>query len=191
MQRMSHATAHKYLLFRFPSCLWEAMASPGTFDNSRALESDLENIPLRGDGEGVADDNLAAVDQDDVEMLLAVLRARLAPFSETAERDRYFANNEIGDKYDPRVAFIAMYRDGQRRVLEDSVGCLDAEIERRAQHGTTTAGPRQMKRKRAPRSGLPKHHSGTIVGRKAKGQIARKGDAVAICARSYISLGNI
>jgi hypothetical protein len=52
------------------------------------------------------------------------LQRRLAPFTASKGRDQHFANTPASGEFDPRFGFIAMYRDGQRRVLEDAVEAL-------------------------------------------------------------------
>ena len=92
--------------------------------------TNLENIPLRGEAEGAADDRLEDVDEAAQEQLLATLKKRLSPFTATAARDKHFAGSRE-KAHDHRFAMIARYRDGQRRVLEDAVSALEHERRRR------------------------------------------------------------
>eukprot|EP00439_Symbiodinium_sp_Y106_P078382 s226_g17.t1 len=52
---------------------------------------------------------------------------RLVDFTATKTRDRHFASGGAaeGGALDPRIRYIARYRDGQRQVLEDCAKALD------------------------------------------------------------------
>ena len=95
---------------------------------------------------------------EDVELLLATLRRKLLTFAPTADRDARVAAARLGalgegsnsgggggapdgaagggdddGERAARVIFIARYRDGQRRVLEDGVKALEEMLEQFAQ----------------------------------------------------------
>ncbi|CAL1163557.1 unnamed protein product [Cladocopium goreaui] len=61
--------------------------------------------------------------------LSGLLRQLLQEFQETQTRDRHFAAGGdaegVGDKLDPRIRYIARYRDGQRQVLEEGCKALE------------------------------------------------------------------
>ena len=59
---------------------------------------------------------------EEVEMLLSALRPRLARFAATAEEDSRDAAGESGEG---RPQFVAWYREGQRKVLEQAVETLE------------------------------------------------------------------
>ena len=62
------------------------------------------------------------ITEEEVQVLLKVIRSRLAPFTATQARDAHFSRveNVVGGDIDPRVMFVARYRDGQRKVLEEA-----------------------------------------------------------------------
>jgi hypothetical protein len=93
----------------------------------------FEKVPATPDaGLSAADGGLAAADEGDLALLLATVRRKLAPFAATAGRDRHFAAAATGSSgHDPRLGFVAMYRNGQRCVLEEVVAALEAEKRRR------------------------------------------------------------
>ena len=83
---------------QFPTALWTALG-----------------------GEGV---DPSDPDEEDVEVLLATLEHRLAAFTATSERDTHFASSPLDGSFDPRLIYVARYRDSQRLVLEEAVAEL-------------------------------------------------------------------
>ena len=80
------------------------------------------------------------VEWEDVDMLLSTIKGRIRPYMQTEEHDIKMSNmlddgddnnNNNGDgdtknnTKDPRIHFIAMYRDGQRRVLQHVILALE------------------------------------------------------------------
>ena len=86
----------------FPRALWRALADP----TGDPVSSDLDSPP--------------EIDAEAVEVLLATLERKLAPFtaSKTADAD---AARGVAPPYQRSVAF---YRIGQREILEDAVEAL-------------------------------------------------------------------
>jgi hypothetical protein len=84
-----------------PHALWRALADP-----SETASSDSDSPP--------------EIDAEAVEVLLATLERKLAPFiaSKTADAE---AARGVGPPYGRSVAF---YRIGQREILEDAVEAL-------------------------------------------------------------------
>ena len=111
----------------------QVVTEASALDHDAALTFGLDNSGLVATTGAAGDKNdLTSVNEDDLNILLGTLQQRLAPFQATAERDRHFASAGVGSGgHDPRVAFIAMYRDGQRRVLEEVVTSLEGEKARR------------------------------------------------------------
>ena len=93
---------------QFPTELWRALDDPGNFVEGEGGEGPVE------------------VDLDSAEMLLAALTRKLGPFQVTAAYDEEMME---GDEADMRPAFVAMYRCGQRRVLEEAVETLEEMLE--------------------------------------------------------------
>merc|ERR1712113_925190 len=68
------------------------------------------------------------VEGDNVELLLGTLRERLKGFMETKTRDHHFVADGAAEgqaEIDVRIRYVARYRDGQRRVLEEAVKALE------------------------------------------------------------------
>jgi hypothetical protein len=89
-----------------PAPLWRALADP----RSATSSSD-------------SDASVPEVDVEAVELLLATLRARLAPFVASSAADAAAAADDGG-----RAASAAFYRLGQRDILEDAVAGLDTML---------------------------------------------------------------
>eukprot|EP00439_Symbiodinium_sp_Y106_P079150 s226_g17.t2 len=68
-------------------------------------------------------------------------------FTATKTRDRHFASGGAaeGGALDPRIRYIARYRDGQRQVLEDCAKALDGyyRVLKQAAIDNSKPGPRQ------------------------------------------------
>ena len=82
-------------------------------------------VALAGGEPGASVDGALEIGAEEVEMLASTLTQRLIPFAETAARDIEMAQvtDDKGDKALRRV-FAAIYRCGQRIVLEQAVGTL-------------------------------------------------------------------
>ena len=65
------------------------------------------------------------VDFEDVEMLLRTLEGRLQPFLFTKEIDVKLCESKESDF---RERFVAIYRDGQRKTLEDVIHVLNSML---------------------------------------------------------------
>ena len=65
------------------------------------------------------------VDFEDVEMLLRTLQGRLQPFLVTKEIDVQLCESKESDF---RERFVAIYRDGQRKTLEDVIHVLNSML---------------------------------------------------------------
>ena len=113
---------------QFPPEMWAAVSDPVSFVQRR-----------RGGCGASAVHPDVDVDTGDVELVLATLKARLHPFTQTAASDLRLATaasrrclagaccvggGGVGE-HDVRRGFAAMYRDGQRRVLEEAVEALE------------------------------------------------------------------
>ncbi len=85
----------------FPRELWRALADP-----SETASSDSDSPP--------------EIDAESVEVLLATLERKLAPFTASKTADAEAARG-VGPPYGRSVAF---YRIGQREILEDAVEAL-------------------------------------------------------------------
>ncbi|CAJ1444439.1 unnamed protein product [Effrenium voratum] len=64
---------------------------------------------------------------DHIRALSTLVKQRLQDFLETKTRDRHFAAGGAaeGQELDPRIRYIARYRDGQRQVLEECNKALE------------------------------------------------------------------
>ena len=85
----------------FPHALWRALSDP-----SETASSDSDSPP--------------EVDAESVEVLLATLERKLAPFTASISADAEAARG-VAPHYQQSVAF---YRTGQREILEDAVEAL-------------------------------------------------------------------
>ena len=108
---------------QFPAAIWAALSDP------------RKHLALHGGGGDDAGDHAGAeveIDGDDVQLLLVTLQQRLAPFAATAAADARLARalerpgaTDAPPVTDARKVFMAMYRDGQRCVLEEAVETLE------------------------------------------------------------------
>ena len=85
----------------FPRALWRALADP----TGDPVSSDSDSPP--------------EIDAEAVEVLLATLERKLAPFTASKTADAEAARGVVG-----RPASVAFYRIGQRKILEDAVEAL-------------------------------------------------------------------
>ena len=137
---------------QIPTALWHAVSAP--FDYMRTMaNSDVGDHDHDYDHDHDQDHKLdnhngdkkeAAVsihvEWEDVDMLLSTIKGRIRPYMQTEEHDIKMSNmlddgddnnNNNGDgdtknnTKDPRIHFIAMYRDGQRRVLQHVILALE------------------------------------------------------------------
>ena len=128
---------------QIPSRLWRAITQPDMF--SSATSASFPPISASG-GEGekqVAGGASSSAGQvpapieigiEDVELLFETVKRHLGPFAKTKEKDvaRAAASGSPGSAKTPqqvsmddmREIFVARYRDGQRRVLEDAMAML-------------------------------------------------------------------
>lgn len=124
---------------QFEPQMWAALSDPISYLHR------AEHLPC--------EQNVAEIESSDVEMLLSVLRTRLIPFATTASIDSSLAagaphgssvvsveptrqpwqvrmkpEEAVGAYFSSRSAFVAMYRDGQRRVLEQAIETLQTML---------------------------------------------------------------
>jgi hypothetical protein len=102
-------------LEQIPSELWRAVCDPMEYmkqQQEQKMQDGNDQAPV-------------TVDFEDVEMLLHTLRGRLQPFLLTNTQDILLCQASGGD---PRARFVAVYRDGQRRVLEDVILVLEGML---------------------------------------------------------------
>ncbi|CAE7280814.1 set10 [Symbiodinium natans] len=92
---------------QFPAELWLALSSATGTATEEATHLTVEPEHLRS--------------------LASLLQQRLEDFTSTQGRDRHFAagGKAEGGEVDPRIRYIARYRDGQRQVLEDCSKALE------------------------------------------------------------------
>ena len=103
---------------QIPSDLWRAITDPLEY---------MAQGPTSEDAEG--DPDPISVEEEDVRMLLATVQQRLAPFAATQAEDRAGAGAEWPDTPDGvRAMFVNIYRNGQRKVLEDAVTTLEGML---------------------------------------------------------------
>ncbi|CAE7365858.1 secG [Symbiodinium sp. CCMP2592] len=110
---------------QFPAELWLALSSASSRETPAA-------------GEGATH---LAVEPDHLRALSSLLQQRLEDFTATKTRDRHFASGGAaeGGALDPRIRYIARYRDGQRQVLEDCAKALDEMLSQLPEEPEATA----------------------------------------------------
>ena len=121
---------------QIPSTLWRAIGDAVGYLH----ESDGAKGSGEESGEESGEVPAVVVACEDVEMLLQTLQGRLVPFTKTKDVDvglivgskeaKEVLNGDGGEDgvVKARRRFVAMYRDGQRRVLEDVIQVLKSML---------------------------------------------------------------
>jgi len=114
---------------QIPTALWRAVNDPIQYMKDQKEQQTMVNGSSMG-VDGVASEPAPVhVEWEDVDMLLRTVRKQAQPFLLTKNVDTANAanNNSNGSgvlQFGTRAHFISMYRDGQRRVLEDAIVVL-------------------------------------------------------------------
>ena len=101
----------------------DALTTQSAVEESVEVQADLADHPYLGDRKAGGASESAEVDVEAVELLLATLRARLAPFVASSAADAAAAADDGG-----HAASAAFYRLGQRDILEDAVAGLNTML---------------------------------------------------------------
>eukprot|EP00939_MAST-03C_sp_MAST-3C-sp1_P001481 g1481.t1 len=125
--RSDHPDVRRGLVAQIPSSIWRAMSDPLTFATKRRAAEERER---RRDTEDAEEEEDAPphVEWEDVNALLHTIKHRLGPFLRTQKRDQSMASGETKTPADPRERFVAIYRNGQREILEEVANILGEMI---------------------------------------------------------------